>query len=492
MIAEADAEKKTTYIAFLDTKKAFDVVWHKSLLRKLYLLGIQGNLWMLAHDMYKDLKAQVKWDGMISEKFPIKQGLQQGGVCSPNLFKPHENPLFILLETLGLGLKSGSIYLGQIIVADDKTFISDNPFTLQTILDVATHNANTDRYVNGINKSQVVIRNKKPGDERHQWKMNGEQLETVSEYTHVGITRHEKNTPIGDKIVQSGRRATYSLMGSGLHGMTGVNPIMCLKLWNSYVIPSCTYGLESIIIPDKEIQKLQDFEKKTLKHLQSLPINTANPVPYILLGALPVREQLHKRKLGLLGTITRKENTKEYELAMKQLSTKALHSGSWFQGGERLLLHYGLPSAHDLLKHTPPKEKWKAMVERAIHKLTTEEMIKTASTKTSLKYLNYNWYEVGKPHPIWATVENDTKDVERAGVKVRLVAGTYKLQADRARINRADISTCPLCKLEAEDRIHFIARCPQLSDIREVYIRKYTDLFQHIGQPQTLTYTHVY
>jgi hypothetical protein len=211
-------------------------------------------------------------------------------------------------------------------------------------------------------------------------------------------------------------------------------------------------------------------------------------VPYILLGALPIRAQINKKRLGLLGTITRKVNTREYELARKQLATKAIHSGSWFQECERLLIQYGLPSAHDLLTYTPPKEQWKAMVEQAVNKVVTRETIMSAASKTSIKYLNANWYEIGRPHPIWATVDNDIKDVERAGVKARLVAGTYRLQAQRAKINKADISTCPLCKREAEDHPHFVARCPQLADIRAKYMCKLQKPFKDLDILPKWTY----
>ena len=38
----------------LDTQKAFDVVDHNSLLRRLYLDGIHGDDWLLSRDMYAD------------------------------------------------------------------------------------------------------------------------------------------------------------------------------------------------------------------------------------------------------------------------------------------------------------------------------------------------------------------------------------------------------------------------------------------------------
>ena len=89
-------------------------------------------------------------------------------------------------------------------------------------------------------------------------------------------------------------------------------------------------------------------------------------------------------------------------------------------------------------------------------------------------------YEIGKPHPIWSTVECDLKDVERATIKAKILAGTYKLQSNRARINQHNIAQCPLCHKEDEDRIHFLTRCsalettrrPHIDDIKQVFIKE--------------------
>ena len=44
-IAEGLDQRQTLYVTFLDASKAFDVVWHESMLNKLYDLGITGKLW---------------------------------------------------------------------------------------------------------------------------------------------------------------------------------------------------------------------------------------------------------------------------------------------------------------------------------------------------------------------------------------------------------------------------------------------------------------
>ena len=59
-IDEAKNSKKPPLVAMLDAQKAFDVVDHDSLLRRLYLDGICGSDWMLLQHMYSDLTSVVK------------------------------------------------------------------------------------------------------------------------------------------------------------------------------------------------------------------------------------------------------------------------------------------------------------------------------------------------------------------------------------------------------------------------------------------------
>ena len=60
--------KMLAYITFLDAKSAFDFVSHPSLMRKLFHIGIEGNLWTLISSLQQDAKSAVKWQRHISEK----------------------------------------------------------------------------------------------------------------------------------------------------------------------------------------------------------------------------------------------------------------------------------------------------------------------------------------------------------------------------------------------------------------------------------------
>ena len=85
MIREHKDKRLPLYIAFLDAKSAFDVVCHNSLTRELFHIGVDGVDWSLIHSLHEGAEPVVKWEGAVSEKFQVWQGVRQGGILSTDL-----------------------------------------------------------------------------------------------------------------------------------------------------------------------------------------------------------------------------------------------------------------------------------------------------------------------------------------------------------------------------------------------------------------------
>lgn len=114
------------------------------------------------------------------------------------------------------------------------------------------------------------------------------------------------------------------------------------------------------------------------------------------------------------------------------------------------------------------------MSRSAIGSYWTGALSEDARERSTLEYCNVNMLEIGKTHPVWNTVSSCTTDVKKGITKARLVTGTYILQSNRAKFNKYEVdSTCPLCRIESEDRAHMLTRCPALSCVR-------TDLLHQI------------
>ena len=109
----------------------------------------------------------------------------------------------------------------------------------------------------------------------------------MEECTHLGIKRDSvsnsgHSTTVDDRT-KSARGCTYSLMGAGLPDETQGNPRVSLSLWNTYVLPRLTYGLD-VLTSNSEFQKLKQFHKKFLKQVMHLHERTADTAVYILSG----------------------------------------------------------------------------------------------------------------------------------------------------------------------------------------------------------------
>ncbi|CAG2218880.1 unnamed protein product [Mytilus edulis] len=143
--------------------------------------------------------------------------------------------------------QQSSIYCGAPTVADDVTLIANDPYELQTMINIQMDHANKFRYSISEQKSCVL----KIGDKsEHSWYMNDQKLNTPINATHLGIKR-DINSKFGVKEVvpdriQTARKTVYALMGAGLYGLNGINPKVSVHMIKCFVIPRLLYGLDII------------------------------------------------------------------------------------------------------------------------------------------------------------------------------------------------------------------------------------------------------
>ena len=474
IMAEAKDSGQLLLITFMDSSKAFDVVNHQAMLKALFQQGVEGKLWELFNDMYSGIRSTVKWEGLLSSSFTEKQGIRQGGITSPLLYKAGRNKGLEQLDK-NPSMQIGCINTGAVMVADDLALTAATPQQMQLAIYIAQEDASRERYLYNTEKTKTLVINGRSEDICLQ--LNGKPLGISTKEKHLGIFRNSKNSnsdTVNARISES-RRACYSLLGAGLCGLNGTGPEVATSLYKTYIIPLLVYGLESLVLQEKEIQTLEAYHRRNLRHLLHLPASTATPAIYLLSGCPPLEAEIHVRTLLFFRSIAEgrgQEGPLDFvnSVIERQLALKGMDSSSWTAWVRRILLHYGLPNAFDVLRHPPEKTYWRKMVRSTIYQHWTDLLLSQKEQMSSLAYLKSTGLRVGLLHQSLTGTETPVA-IQKVAVATKLITGRYPLANNRTAGKRFS-NRCPLCEEEEEDQTHFLLHCRNLSQARKCFIFK--------------------
>jgi len=471
-ISEALDKKETLYITYLDAKKAFDTVWHCSMLMHLHQHGVTGNLWNIFRDMYTNVKSCVKSQGMLSEDFQEHQGIRQGGLSSTDLFKVKSNNLLQRASTHPVAYRIGITQVGAPTTADDTALVTSSQYGAQVLVGIAQQDANTQRYSFNEQKSKVMVVNQKPVNPEPQVKLNGKYMDSTRQERHLGIERIPTNSAKAtvESRIKEARRSIYRLAGAGMYGYNGVGPLVSLQMLKVYVIPILTYGLEALILKNDDYHVLEQFYRTALRRIQHLPENTAIPSIYLLLGCIPLEGLIHQKLLTFFAGILRRPGSIEYDVIRRQLAVKDLGSNSWVVQIRNILTKYGLPSAYKLIESPPGKTMWKHQVYSAVGTFWMEDLKTRARTMKTLTHLEFEDAKSGQVAHVWRH-NSDPLEAQMATVKARLLVQRYPLGYSHcAGLKKTKV--CALCGENEETIEHFVLVCTTLSKSRDRYVVK--------------------
>ena len=135
------------YLAFLDAQSAFDVVSHKSLMHKLFNIGVEENMWNIINSLHQNARSAVKRRGEISKQVWLEQGVRPGGILSTDFYKVYNNGLLDRLTEAENATRIGPVICVAPACADDTVVAADCPEALQSLLDIGVDYSKMERYI---------------------------------------------------------------------------------------------------------------------------------------------------------------------------------------------------------------------------------------------------------------------------------------------------------------------------------------------------------
>ena len=290
-------KKKRLYCAFVDYKKAFDLVDRSSLWSKLLNNNISGKILSVIVNLYNSAKSCVFHNGQKSSFFRSNVGVRQGENLSPILFALYLNDFNDFLQKNYKGLDSlcsdirnslgqngmdDYIALFSLLYADDTIVLGESPHELQLALNSLFDYCRMWHLTVNTSKTKILIFSRGKIKNVPKFMFGGEELSICFDYTYLGIIFNYNNVfkKAIDKQVCQASRASYA-MKMKLESLCLPLDLQ-LQLFDQLVLPILLYGCE--VWGFEKLTQIESFYLKFCKSLLGVHRKTPNCMVYGELG----------------------------------------------------------------------------------------------------------------------------------------------------------------------------------------------------------------
>ena len=236
--------KKSSYVCFIDMKKAFDCVNRDLLWYKLMALGVSGKFLDAAKSLYSDMECSVKVNDRLTPFFPVTKGVKQGCKISPTLFAAYINDLATDINALRCGVDIDDINLAILLFADDIALIAPDAQSLQSMLNVVHTWCKKWRLTVNRDKTKIVhFRPQATPRANFRFTCGDIELDYETKYRYLGLwlDEHLNFKHSVNELCKSASRALGALYSKFIYA-GGMTYNVFNKLYKSVVEPVLYYA----------------------------------------------------------------------------------------------------------------------------------------------------------------------------------------------------------------------------------------------------------
>ena len=319
------------YICFVDLRKAYDsvnrsILW--SVLQHCYHLP--PKLLTIIKALHENTSAAVRSYGKTSEQFPVSVGVKQGCVLAPTLFNLFFDAVIRLAISdyhPGVGLNisylldadlvgnrkklTSEVSVTDLEYADDMALISDSYVGLTTLLESLDSKCRHMGLTINCKKTKLLAVLPDAGTQPPApilLHAESDPIEVVSSFQYLGSTVASDCT----SNVEASSRITKASQSFGsfnriLWHQKKIKLSTKLRNFDSVVLSSLLYGLETAVLLEPQIHRLQSFVMRCLRSILGVSLWDGKRDTSIRRSThlQRISTVLTQRRLRLLGHIMR-------------------------------------------------------------------------------------------------------------------------------------------------------------------------------------------
>ena len=176
------------FICFIDVRSAFDRVSYWKLFTKLLKRGVPAALVKILAFWYNNQSLSVLWNGYLSHKFYMTNGIRQGALSSPFLYNVFCDTLNVELNNSSLGCCIGNKMLNNLSWADDMVVMSPSSHALNEMLAICDNYADDHLILYNTKKTKCMVVQSRACFLHNlpNIMLSGKILNYVKEFTYLG------------------------------------------------------------------------------------------------------------------------------------------------------------------------------------------------------------------------------------------------------------------------------------------------------------------
>ena len=268
--------KKRSYVAFVDFRKAYDTVPHEAMIRKLELAGVANRCLGFIRSQYNEVKLQIKSGrGYCAETIPVQRGVRQGCPLSPLEFDIFINDILDELRPLGVHVQAMVGRVPGLLFADDLVLIAPNRESLRKGLQILCNWSTLHEMSFGISKCAIMAfgvgAQERARRWSNMWKLEDKHVQVVDEYTYLGLPFSSTlDLSLMAKHRASQGEKSYFAMLPILRS-NRIPLLVRVRILKSCLVPVLTYGGELWGMSNVRATYPQKILNQALKSLIGIP-----------------------------------------------------------------------------------------------------------------------------------------------------------------------------------------------------------------------------